>query len=369
MKIQLLFKRYYTNKDVVRHRYGRLYELPHQLALLGHEVHVLCLDYAGSDPVPDFVEEHGAGRVAWSVLPKREFVGLFTGRVLRQLQVQRPDVLIASSDIPCLYLGQRLARQLGVPFVADLYDNYASFGQAQVPGFKHLLAKSVRVADGLWVVSEALKELVQAQYEPKGRLLVLENGTNADLFLKAEQAQARQQLGLPAVGRLLGTAGALTAMKGLDAVFAAWPALAEQCPDAFLVLAGRRSQDLPLPQGERVIYLGELPEAQVALLFQALDVGLIPAQDSAFGRYCFPQKLHEMLACALPVVGANVGAIAAALAPWPDLLYTAGDVPDLQRAVLYQLAHKERTSLKSQTWQDLAVQLEPELLALVAAGV
>lgn len=369
MNIIFVCKRYYTNKDVVKNEYGRLYEIPHQLTLLGHKIGVLCLDYFGYDPVLGFTEQHGAGQMDWFVLRKRDFASLLTGQVLQQLQIRQPDILIASSDIPCLYLGQHLAQKLGIPFVVDLYDNYESFGQARIPGFKRMLTKSLHAADAVLTISQALKKLIQTRYQPAGKLLVLENGTNHALFFRAQQAQARQQLGLPATATLLGTAGALTTMKGLDTVFTAWPALAQQRPDLHLVLAGRQSKDLPLPQGDRVIYLGELAEEQVAQLFRALDVGIIPAQDSAFGRYCFPQKLHEMLACSLPVVGAKVGAIAAVLSSWPAVLYTAGDTQDLQRAVLYQLTHKEHTSLRAQAWQELVAQLEPELQELIASAL
>ena len=44
MRIAFLCKRHYTGKDVITDRFGRLYEIPHQLALLGHEVKAWCLD-------------------------------------------------------------------------------------------------------------------------------------------------------------------------------------------------------------------------------------------------------------------------------------------------------------------------------------
>lgn len=44
MNIHLLCKRYYTNKDLLNDRFGRLYHLPVQLARLGAEVSVTAID-------------------------------------------------------------------------------------------------------------------------------------------------------------------------------------------------------------------------------------------------------------------------------------------------------------------------------------
>jgi hypothetical protein len=44
MKIHLLCKRYYTRKDLIRDRFGRLYHLPVQLSRLGLQVSVTAID-------------------------------------------------------------------------------------------------------------------------------------------------------------------------------------------------------------------------------------------------------------------------------------------------------------------------------------
>jgi len=50
--------------DVILDRYARLYELPYQLALRGHQVLGLCLDYR---PSPTLFERHEAdpGALSW----------------------------------------------------------------------------------------------------------------------------------------------------------------------------------------------------------------------------------------------------------------------------------------------------------------
>lgn len=154
-------------------------------------------------------------------------------------------------------------------------------------------------------------------------------------------------------------------MKGVDTLYEAWSSLEGSSEDVYLVLAGRVESTLPVPSGERVIYLGELLEAEVGLLFRALDVGVVPAHDSEFGRYCFPQKLFEMVACGLPVVAARVGAIALALQTNPEMLFSPGDAQSLIRAVTSQLERPHLTSINPMEWDELVENVEPTILQLV----
>ena len=62
MKILLLTKRQYTNKDLLDDRFGRLWVLPHAWAQGGHEVLGLCLSYAHKREASlDVTMDDGAG--------------------------------------------------------------------------------------------------------------------------------------------------------------------------------------------------------------------------------------------------------------------------------------------------------------------
>jgi teichuronic acid biosynthesis glycosyltransferase TuaC len=102
----------------------------------------------------------------------------------------------------------------------------------------------------------------------------------------------------------------------------------------------------------------------VAALFSALDVGVVTLRDSEFGRYCFPQKLHEMLACGLPVVAAEVGAVSALLKQQPGLLYSSEDPSALIAAVLNQLDNPAIPAISTPDWTQLVAEIEPSLSAL-----
>jgi len=364
LKIVFVCKRYYTGKDVIRHRFGRLYEFPAQLARLGHQVTVLCLDYRNDDRHEDFTEPFGSGSVRWVIASVRNILGFEIGVIYRAIKAVQPEVLVGSSDIPSLWLARRLSRLLGVAYAADLYDNYESFGQARIPGFRRVLKASIRDAAAVIVVSSVLKAKVIDDYAPRGAVVVMTNGVVRSSFFSGDRAAARVALGLPLNSRLIGTAGNLSRMKGLDTLYSAWTRLEGLAEDVCLVLAGRVEPEFPAPCGARVFYLGELLETQVSQLFRALDVGIIPAHDSEFGRYCFPQKLFEMVACGLPVVAAKVGAIAQTLRGSPEVLFAPGDDEGLTAAVIWQLENSHLADIKPMEWSELVENVEPTILNL-----
>ena len=364
MKIVFVCKRYYTGKDVISHRFGRLYEFPTQLARLGHQVTVLCLDYRNDDRHENFTEHFGVGSVRWVIATVRTILCFEIGVIYRTIKAVQPEVVVGSSDIPSLWLARKLSRLLGVAYAVDLYDNYESFGQARIPGVRRVLKACVRDAGAVIVVSSALREKVISDNSTRGTVAVMTNGISRSSFFPGDRATARAALGLPINSRLIGTAGNLSRMKGLDTVYSAWARLEGSAEDIYLVLAGRVEPEFPVPSGERVLYLGELLEAQVSQLFRALDVGIIPAHDSEFGRYCFPQKLFEMVACGLPVVAAKVGAITQTLRASPEVLFAPGDEEGLSAAVLLQLERSHRTDIKTMEWSELVETLEPVILDL-----
>ncbi|HEV2333469.1 MAG TPA: glycosyltransferase, partial [Gammaproteobacteria bacterium] len=146
---------------------------------------------------------------------------------------------------------------------------------------------------------------------------------------------------------------------------AAWPRIAAEHPDAELVLAGPIDKAFPPPSGPRVHYLGMLPHARTAELFSALDVGVIYLRDTAFGRYCFPQKAYEMLACELPIAAAGVGVMTHLLESVPDALYRADDAADLARAVSAQIERPLRPAIPIDDWATVIGAVEPKLRGLV----
>jgi len=371
VRIAFVCKRRYMGKDVILDRYARLYEIPRQLARLGHEVQAICLDYRSVTAPGRWEHEAAPGTLRWEAHAPGRFgmgVASYPCRVLARLRAFAPDLVLGASDIPHVALGAWLARRLRVPFVADLYDNFEGFGQARIPGMVPLLRRAVRQASLVTTTSEPLRDYVRDVYGLQGKAVPMPSSVDKQVFRPGDRIASRKALGLPLDAPLIGTAGGLHRDKGIAALYAAWEHLQRDCPQAHLVLAGPHEASLPPPRGARVHYLGAIAHECVADLFRALDVGVMCILDTPFGRYCFPQKAYEMLACRLPVVAADVGAMSALLAATPACLYRAGDAADLAGKLRAQLESPSLPEVPIDDWQTLITQLEPELQALAGAG-
>ncbi len=357
MKILVLTKRRYMGKDVLDDGYGRFYEIPKALAAQGHAVRGICLDYYRAG----WTRERELGGVLWSSYSARRIgSGGLTGWLRASadaVSAFEPDVVVGSSDAINIAAAQRIAGRRGTQFVADLYDNFESYGLCRVPGAKAALRSAVRKADGVVCVSEQLRDFVADQYRPRGELTVIENAVPAGMFLRRDRDECRRRLNLPGDLKLVGIAGALTANRGIETVYAAYRNLAQRRPDIGLALAGPSDRDPATIGVPRVYYLGRLPYEDVPHFLGALDVGIVANEDSAFGRYCFPQKAQELLACGIPIVAARVGVMAQVLRECPRCLFEPGDAASLERAIEAQLADRRHVDVEVPTWSDQARKL------------
>jgi teichuronic acid biosynthesis glycosyltransferase TuaC len=365
MRIAFLCKRQYMGKDVIIDRYGRLYEFPRQLGHLGHDVRCFCLSYQGQEN-GEWTHESipCAGRLHWESHTLGPFLlpGLarYPLHVLRSLRRFRPDVLIGASDIPHAVLTQWLAKRLKIPYAIDLYDNFEGFGQARFPGMVAALRRAVRKAALVTTTSELLKELVEGSYHPTGKVLALPSTIDKSVFYPQVKAFCRQALDLPAGAPLVGTAGGLLRTRGIGVLYDAWSQIAAKHPDARLVLAGPIDRHYPPPERDDVVYLGNLTHRQTALLFNALDVGVIYLRDTPFGRYCFPQKAYEMIACRLPIAAADIGAMPTLFSN-PCNLYRADDSASLAQTIISNIDEPAVPDQAIRDWHEIVSELDRHL--------
>jgi glycosyltransferase involved in cell wall biosynthesis len=367
MRIVFLSKRQYMRKDVMDDRYGRLFELPRQLARRGHDVLALCLSYRRRSEETVLPEI----RLAWHSRNLGRTIAPGLVRYLRSanslIRDFSPDVLIGASDSPHVVLTARLSRRLGIPYVVDLYDNFESFGLARIPGMRLLYRQALTSAAGITCVSRQLAEHVQRGCRPRGPVVALETVADSGLFAPRDRMECRKVLGLPMQSQLVGIAGALDAEHDIGTVYQAVMDLQKSNAALHLVLAGTPSPRHPLPRGPRIHFLGPLEHRLIPVLFNSLDVALVPMKDSDFGRFAFPQKLYEILACQVPILGAAVGAIGEVLANFPRCLYEPGNAADLGEKLKAQLVDPQLPIVPIPTWADQAMRLENLLLQITAA--
>lgn len=367
MRILVLSKRQYTGKDLLDDRYGRLFEIPAALAAHGHEVRGLALSYRsrcqGSYRWDD---ARGLEWYSLNALP----LGLwrYFHRLKQIAEDFSPDLVWACSDAFHAILGWRLCTRFNFPLVIDLYDNFESFTATKLPGVGPLFRAACRHADGLTLVSHVLDEYVASAYGVSAPRVVVGNGVRKELFFPRERGRAREALRLPQAGRLIGTAGSITANRGIEDLFEAFIQLAEQDAQLWLVFAGPRDAIPSKYRHERIVDLGMLRFEQIPLLFSALDVGVVCNRDSDFGRFCFPQKLYEILACGTPVVAAASGDVRRVFATQPRSLYPPGDSGTLAQRIKHHLEHPASVvNLSIPSWQQLGEVLENFFLSLTGS--
>jgi glycosyltransferase involved in cell wall biosynthesis len=356
LKILILAKRKYTGKDLLDDRYGRIFELSKNLAKQGNHIQGIALSYHQPRDNTLINERYNQGSLSWRGIGTgwTKLAGLnryfrIVAEVIRQFQ---PDILLSASDCFHIIWGERIAGRFRLPHVVDLYDNFESYGASRLPGIIPLFRRAVSRADGIVCVSDTLKGYIIETCRPKADPLVVTNATDSALFLPQDQAACRRTLGLPRERVLVGTGGALEPGRGVDHLFAAFQVIAAEDPTIDLVLSGPVANRTSLPTGDRIYYLGELPYQQMPLFYNALNIGVICNLDSAFGRYCFPQKFHEMIACGLPVAASAVGVMPDLMASCPGALFTPGDTSSLINAIRYQAQQSCLPQVASCDWED-----------------
>jgi glycosyltransferase involved in cell wall biosynthesis len=273
------------------------------------------------------------------------------------------DIIWACSDSLFGIMALWIGRQLGVPVVFDLYDNFESFLPARIPVLKALYRYAVRRCDAVTVVSEALLGLTRS-YGRTDATHLIENAVDTNLFTQHDKGQCRSKVRLPQRARIIGTAGSLCKNRGIETLFESFKILAHQHLDIHLALAGPR--DINIPAHPRIHDMGRLEYNEVPQFLSTLDVGIICNRKDAFGTYCFPQKAREMMACNVPLVAANVEGTRSLFSNHPEWLFTPDDPVHLAQVVESRLNNKTTDYGSVSTWSDMAGHLEKIFLKLTA---
>lgn len=360
MRILYLCKRHYMGHDVIEDKYARLYEQPFQLASIGNDVLGVCLSYR---PCTTKLEYHQTnnGSLQWiglSAGKSRCNILFYPLKVLKLAESFRPDILVSSSDCLHIILGKWLSKQLNIPFSADLYDDYETFGLAKIPTVKRLFRSALNHASIISCVSRSLVSHINNQVKSNSTILSVPSTINREIFFPKNKRECRTLFGLPTDSPIVGTAGALTLEKGISTVYLAFEELASQRPDVHFVLAGPIDKTHPPPTHPRIHYLGILHHTRISELLSALDVGVIYLRNTQYGELSFPQKAYEMAACKIPIVAAEVGDMKYLFKRTQNELYRADDYKDLVNAITNQLDTPHINQIEIPNWHQQAIELD-----------
>ena len=222
-------------------------------------------------------------------------------------------------------------------------------------------------------VSERLRQFAIALGAEPGRVKTIPNGVDAARFFVRQSLECRRKHGLPQDRKIVISAGHLIELKGHHHVVRALKSLRVQGVDADLVIVGgagevqsyerqirRTISDSGLQ--DHVYLRGEVPQEVLAELMAAADIFCL-----ASSREGWPNVVNESLACGLPVVATNVGAIPEMI---PSRLYglivPVDDAAALEHALREALSREwDRNAIaawgQSRSWQYVAKDVLQEI--------
>ncbi len=216
-------------------------------------------------------------------------------------------------------IGVMLSAILGVPHLYDMHSslpqqltNFAFTGskaaRAVVRWFEQLMIRRSKV---VIVICPSLEETVRAT-DPAANVVLIENapGSAEEQASPAQAAAVRAAHGLSAEAPVVLYTGTFEAYQGLDLLFDAMAVVAKARPDARLLLAGgkpdqvakAREQAKTAGIGDVTIFAGERPASEIPAYLLACDVLVSPRSRGTNT----PLKIYQYLRSGRPIVATRL---------------------------------------------------------------
>jgi glycosyltransferase involved in cell wall biosynthesis len=244
-----------------------------------------------------------------------------------------------------------------------------------------LYDRMIAASDALVVNTQYEKDFILSRVPDLSKIRVLGPGVEPALFKQRNGARFRSRHGIGGA-LLVGYMGTLSKHKGVDKIVEAMPRVWEWNSDVCLVLAGFSDdrftrlnqvlQSLSPEQRKRIFLLPDIPEAEKADLYDALDVFVMPSIGESFGI-----SYLEAWMCGKPVIGSRIGSTACVIEEGVDgLLVEPEDPCDIGRAIVELLADPNRRlqmgarghakTMERFTWEGICDRLERFFSEVVA---
>ncbi|MFL6354903.1 MAG: glycosyltransferase family 4 protein [Bryobacteraceae bacterium] len=202
-----------------------------------------------------------------------------------------------------------------------------------------------RYADGLIVLSQALRKRAIGLGVPESKIRIIVPGVDSERVRPGDRTAARHALGIPEHQFLYGYAGGLFPRDG-DLLLEAHRRVLEKVSNATAVLIGHTRYQPVEGTAKNVISTGGgLSYDEVLQWFAACDVLLLPLSDSIANRGRWPSKVAEYMAAGRAVVATDVGDIASLFKNGRAGVLTAPDPYSFAQGILNLYARPDRAQM------------------------
>lgn len=284
---------------------------------------------------------------AWLAAPLALSAGWFTA--MRVAQKRRATMMHGHWVVPGGVIAA--AARPGLPLVVSLHGSDVFVAERMAPA-RAAAARVFRRAGVVTACSADLATRAIALGAAPSRLEVVPYGVDAERFRPSIDARQRRraEAGIGTNAPLLVAAGRLVRKKGFEYLIDALPRIAAP---AQLVIAGAGDLDAELRAraaaagvADRVRFLGDIAQDDVASWFAAGDVAVVPSVRDASGNVDgLPNTVLEALASGTPVVATAAGGIGSVIEDGRNgILVPERDPAALAQAVSALLADRRRGS-------------------------
>lgn len=303
----------------------------------------------------------------WSRIPGLRELALMRALARRLAEVARdtrPDVLHAHSPVlnalPAMWVGWRLKIPVIYEVRAFWEDAAVDLGTSREGGLRYRLSRALesfafRHVSHVTTICDGLKREIVARGIPGHRVTIIPNAVDVDAFEFGREPDLalKEKLGL-AGKTVVGFIGSFYAYEGLDLLLAALPAINARMPDARVLLVGGGPQEALLKDfaqtlalGDRVVFAGRVPHAEIHRYYSIVDVFAYPRRSMRLTELVTPLKPLEAMAQGRLLVASDVGGHRELVRDGETgMLFRAGDAQSLANAIVALLDQRDR-------WQRL----------------
>ena len=294
-------------------------ELAINLANLGHRVSLIAGYSSDSSDELYTLENHPNIELYYNKnifkipFPRsHDISGILT--CLKAARENPPDV-IYERNFTCKF-GTLLSKILRKPFVVEINGIVDEEAKLLSTYKNPKYTKSIRMkfrryffksANKIVVVSPGIKETLQKRYRiPPGKIVVIPNGANTDLFTPMDQNTVKDELGLSLENKYVCFVGVLAPWQGVEYLVQASPLVLKEVPEAMFLIVGDGMMRNELENmvkkwdlRDRFVFTGSVPFEHVPKYINASDICISIKKAVLPGS---PLKVFEYMSCEKPVV-------------------------------------------------------------------